>query len=70
MNLYPVMFASLLGLYVSYAVRLGSAFRMTWQKMEPEERNALNLAILAVTCIFWPVLTPLCYLELLSRPYS
>lgn len=57
----------LVGLYVGYGLRLFKLFQYVWLGMDPKDRDFWNLSILSVTCIFWPISIPLCYLELVSR---
>lgn len=67
MNLYHLTIAVLASLYISYGLRLFNIFQYVWLGMDPEDKDIWNLFILSVTCIFWPISIPLCYLELISR---
>lgn len=67
MSFHHFVIAIAIGIYIGYIFRLGKFFRSSWRRVDKEERTALHLALLVVTCVLWPVLTPICYLELLSR---
>lgn len=67
MNIHYSIAAVLMGLYLSYGVWLGRMYQGIWCRLEQDDRTSLNLMLLVIACMFWPVVMPFCYLELLSN---